>query len=66
MHVVVFLPDGEDDAALSAACSASGLDVPPLSRYYLGPARRPGLVLSYAAATPAEIRSGMRVLGRCF
>jgi GntR family transcriptional regulator/MocR family aminotransferase len=66
MHVVVFLPDGEDDAALSAACSASGLDVPPLSRYYLGPSRRSGLVLSYAAATPAEIRSGMRVLGRCF
>jgi GntR family transcriptional regulator/MocR family aminotransferase len=66
LHVAGLLPPGSDDVALSERAAARGLDVPPLTRYFLGPTRVSGLVLSYAAATPAEIRSGVRTLAPCF
>jgi GntR family transcriptional regulator / MocR family aminotransferase len=66
LHVAGLLPPGEGDVALSERAAARGLDVPPLTRYFLGPPRVSGLVLSYAAATPAEIRSGVRTLASCF
>ena len=66
LHVAGLLPPGFDDVGLSERAAARGLDVPPLSRYFLGPPGLSGLVLSYAAATPAEIRSGIRTLASCF
>jgi GntR family transcriptional regulator/MocR family aminotransferase len=66
LHLAGLLPPGSDDVALSERAAARGLDVPPLSRYFLGPQGLSGLVLSYAAATPAEIRSGIRTLAACF
>jgi GntR family transcriptional regulator/MocR family aminotransferase len=66
LHLAGLLPQGSDDVALSERAGARGLDVPPLSRYFLGPPGLSGLVLSYAAATPAEIRSGIRTLASCF
>jgi GntR family transcriptional regulator/MocR family aminotransferase len=66
LHVAGLLPTGFDDVALSERGAARGLDVPPLTRYFLGRPRVSGLVLSYAAATPAEIRSGVRTLASCF
>ncbi|WP_394826019.1 PLP-dependent aminotransferase family protein [Pendulispora albinea] len=91
MHCVGWLPQGTDDAVVSQRASTRGLDMPPLSRYFLGrddrepyeprdrralhegdgrtapavPTAKPGLVMSYCAATPAEIRSGIRTLARC-
>ncbi|HVE78764.1 MAG TPA: hypothetical protein VNA89_07875, partial [Gemmatimonadaceae bacterium] len=39
------------------------LDVPALSRYYVGRPPAPGLLLNYAGAPPPEIRRGVRALG---
>lgn len=64
-HALVYLPPGTDDEAVSRRASAHGLDVPPLSRYALGERPPPGLVLAFAAATPAEIRAGVRLLAGC-
>jgi GntR family transcriptional regulator/MocR family aminotransferase len=64
-HALVHLPPGADDESVSRRASARGLDAPPLSRYAFGPRPPPGLVLSFAAATPAEIRAGIRLLATC-
>lgn len=64
-HALLYLPPGSDDEAVSRRAAARGLDAPPLSRYAFGPRPPPGLVLSFAAATPAEIRAGVHVLATC-
>jgi len=65
MHVCLRLPPGLDDRTVSAQAAAEGLDVPPLSRYYLGEQKRPGLVLGFAGLSPARIRVGVKALARC-
>ncbi|WP_394843615.1 PLP-dependent aminotransferase family protein [Pendulispora brunnea] len=64
MHCVGWLPRGENDATVSHRVHEHGLDLPPLSRYFLESSRaaRPALLVSYAAASPAEIRAGIRLL----
>ena len=64
MHCVGWLPRGENDATVSHRVHEHGLDMPPLSRYFLesSGATRPALLVSYAAASPAEIRAGIRLL----
>lgn len=64
-HAIGWLPAGADDAEASRRAAARGLEAPPLSRYFLGAAGPPGLVISYAMAAPAEIRRGVRALGAC-
>ncbi len=64
-HAIGWLPAGADDAEASRRAAARGLEAPPLSRYFLGAAGPPGLVISYATAAPAEIRRGVRALGAC-
>jgi GntR family transcriptional regulator/MocR family aminotransferase len=62
LHLTAFLSRGRDDRPLAAAAAAAGLDVPPLSRYYIGRAGRRGLVLNFGGAGPAEIAAGVRAL----
>ncbi len=64
LHVTARLPPGTDDRALVARAPSLGLELLPLSRYYLGPAREPGLVLGYGGLPPAAIRHGVRTLAR--
>jgi len=59
LHVVGWLPAKTNDLALSARANAIGLDVPPLSRYYIGPRSKPGLLLNYAVMPPRNIRQGI-------
>ncbi|MEM9513707.1 MAG: PLP-dependent aminotransferase family protein [Actinomycetota bacterium] len=54
LHLTVLLPGTVDDAALSRHLRAGGVDVPPLSRYRLTPGA-PGLVASFATASPAGV-----------
>ncbi|WP_189444798.1 MocR-like pyridoxine biosynthesis transcription factor PdxR [Salinicola rhizosphaerae] len=57
MHLVASLASHEFESALVARAEAAGVLLSPLSRYYLEPPGRPGLVLGYAGATEAEIAS---------
>ena len=64
LHLTAFLPRGRDDRPLSEAATRAGLDVPPLSRYYIGRPSRRGLVLNFAGAGADEIVAGVRALAR--
>ena len=62
MHLVAELPKGTDDLALGRRAAEHGIEVAPLSRYYLGEHRRPGLLLGYCAAnSEANARAAKRL-----
>lgn len=63
MHLTGLLPPGTDDVGLIRRLRLVGLYPGALSRYYFGPATRPGLVLGFAASPPAAIAVGMQRLG---
>jgi GntR family transcriptional regulator / MocR family aminotransferase len=63
LHVTAHLAPGVRDLDVVARAARRGLDLSPLSSFYLGPAR-PGLVLGFAALPPAAIREGVRELAR--
>jgi GntR family transcriptional regulator/MocR family aminotransferase len=64
LHVVARF-DG-DDAAVTAAAAAHGVVAPALSRYALDGRGPSGLVLGFAAGTPAEIERAAEQLARAF
>lgn len=51
-----------NDREVSARAEAAGVFTPALSTYYLGDAKRQGLMLGYAAVPEAEIEDGARRL----
>jgi GntR family transcriptional regulator/MocR family aminotransferase len=58
LHVVLRLPSGVDDVALSQRLAEHGIHVPALSAYSrLG--TYPGLVVGYAATTPDRLRDAV-------
>lgn len=58
LHVVLRLPAGTDDAALSRRLAERGINAPALSGYARGPsALYPGLVLGYALLSPDRLRA---------
>jgi GntR family transcriptional regulator/MocR family aminotransferase len=66
LHVVVRLPDGTDDTALSQDLAAQGINAPALATYAHSPGRSPypGLVLGYAALTPDRLRAAVAAMRR--
>jgi len=66
LHLVVRLPDGTDDRAISDRAAEAGLHVLALSSCYRGRCPRPGLVLGYGgvgeAAIPGAVARLRRVL----
>jgi GntR family transcriptional regulator/MocR family aminotransferase len=62
LHLVAHLPAGTDDRVIALAAPETSLGVAPLSRYYAGPRKAPGLVLSYGAATMAAIATAVERL----
>jgi GntR family transcriptional regulator/MocR family aminotransferase len=65
MHVTGCFPDGYDDVAIARRAAQHGLEVPPLSTYYLAEPRRAGLLLHFARVTPPTIRRAIHVLATC-
>lgn len=55
LHLVVHLPKSADDVTLVARAARSEIGLAPLSRYYLGPKKNRGLLLSYGTANPKRI-----------
>jgi GntR family transcriptional regulator/MocR family aminotransferase len=64
MHVVGWLPEGADDAAISRRCSAEGVEATPLSAYCMEAKLAPALTLGYAACDERAIRKGASALAR--
>ncbi|MET7644071.1 PLP-dependent aminotransferase family protein [Streptomyces sp. NPDC005426] len=62
LHLTVTFEAGFADTHLAAEALARDVKVHPLSWHSQRP-RRPGLVLGYAASTPADIRRGVATLG---
>ncbi len=63
MHACAYLRRGSDDAATPRAARRVGVELRALSRLYVGPSR-PGFILGFAAARPAEIRSAVERLAK--
>ncbi|WP_420473029.1 PLP-dependent aminotransferase family protein [Noviherbaspirillum sp. ST9] len=52
------------DQRLAGIAADVGIDLPRLSRLYLGADKRNGFVMGYSALAPADIREGIRALAR--
>lgn len=50
------------DKRLANIAALAGIELPLLSRLYLGQARQAGFVMGFSALTPAQIRDGMQTL----
>ena len=62
LHVNLYLSKGMDDRMAAEKAAESGVDTRPLSKFWLGPPARTGLLLGYAAFSPEEIRAGVKRL----
>ncbi len=64
MHLIGYLGDGVDDAALTQAARDRGVEAPSLSRHYLEDTPRHGLMLGYAGVPLPEMKRGVATLAR--
>jgi GntR family transcriptional regulator/MocR family aminotransferase len=62
LHAAGWLRRDVDDREVSRRSAAKGLDLPPLSRYYLGRRPPPGLLFNYATVPPDDLRGGIDTL----
>jgi GntR family transcriptional regulator / MocR family aminotransferase len=62
MHLVVMLPPGVDDVAVSKSAASRGISATPLSTCYLGSAPKHGLILGYGGTDERQIRDGVSKL----
>lgn len=64
MHLTAITRDGIDCEAVSKDLARSGIMVHGLSRYFLGPQTRSGIILGYAAADFDSLRIAVEALAR--
>jgi len=62
LHLMITFNAGVDDVAVAAAALAKGVKAQPLSWHSQRPGQ-PGVVLGYAANTPADIDDGIATIG---
>lgn len=62
LHLVLRLPEGSDDVAISAHAESQGVLTRPLSLYYRHAGARPGLLLGYACVEEARIEGAFAAL----
>jgi DNA-binding transcriptional MocR family regulator len=62
LHLVAYLPDDLDEAAVERAAAERGVAVYGLRPYRLAAAGRPGLIFGYATLDEHTIRTGVEVL----
>jgi GntR family transcriptional regulator/MocR family aminotransferase len=65
LHLVLQLPEGCDDVAISHDAEAHGVLTRPLSRYYRRKSAQRGLLLGYACVQEADIEPAFGVLLNC-
>ncbi|MEP6731522.1 MAG: PLP-dependent aminotransferase family protein [bacterium] len=63
LHLTAYLRHVVDDRGVSLECARAGIDLDPLSRFYLGPARS-GFVLGFACSSPSRTEAAMRTVAR--
>jgi GntR family transcriptional regulator/MocR family aminotransferase len=63
LHLTVYLRRQLDDRAIAGEAGQAGVDLDPLSRFYLGSPRR-GFVLGFACSRPVRTRSAMQLVAR--
>jgi GntR family transcriptional regulator/MocR family aminotransferase len=66
MHLIGYLDDAVDDAALSQAAAARGVVVSALSRLYIDAPARKGLMLGYAGVAEPAMRRAVATLAGVF
>lgn len=59
MHLVVLLPNGTDDVAVSRRAAQDGISAMPLSSCYMKRRNRSGLILGYGGVNPRQIHDGI-------
>jgi GntR family transcriptional regulator/MocR family aminotransferase len=62
LHLVAYLPDGTDEAAVIEAAAGRGLTVHGLAPYRISHAGRPGLLFGYATLDERELTDGIEIL----
>ena len=62
LELVGWLRDGKDDQRASALADSAGITAIAISRLYLEPPARKGLLMGFAGIDEAEIQRGVRVL----
>ncbi len=65
-HVVLWPKQRVSEETLIQAAESQGVAIYGVSRYYLKRPLRPGIMLGYSRMREAEIREGMRRLGKVF
>jgi len=63
-HSHISRSDAEFDVWVSKKAAELGVEVAPLSRYYLGPRKRSGLVMGYACLDERDIKKGVKALAQ--
>jgi GntR family transcriptional regulator/MocR family aminotransferase len=66
MHVAALTNQEIDCEAISLRLAERGIMIHSLDRYFLGPERRPGFVLGYAAAEPGALTLAVETLAKEF
>jgi GntR family transcriptional regulator/MocR family aminotransferase len=64
LHLTVLLGAGVDDREVARRAAENGLEVSPLSLFFLGSESRSGLVLGFGAADTRELDEGVQELAR--
>ena len=63
LHVTVLLREGVDDLDVTTRLGRRGLAAFALSKSYIGPTQRQGLLLGFGCATPHRLLQATRILG---
>jgi GntR family transcriptional regulator/MocR family aminotransferase len=62
LHVVAFLRDGVDDRDVAIRAASLGIFPSPLSGCFMGPGKRPGLIIGFGGADEPVLRRAVRTL----
>ncbi|MHA7848641.1 MocR-like pyridoxine biosynthesis transcription factor PdxR [Serratia sp. D1N4] len=65
LHLILNLPNDADDVAIAAAASTRGVLVRALSRYYMQPSARRGLLMGFACVPEEQMAAAFSVLLEC-
>jgi GntR family transcriptional regulator / MocR family aminotransferase len=62
MHICGYLPDDIADHVVAGSAAQRGIEVLPLSEFYIGDEKRNGIILGYTAIPEEHLASGVELL----